>query len=258
MTISLQDTRCTKCALPTGTMNLTFSEDGVCSLCNEHVNNPTDHIKSSDIEKIIVKIKNKGVNQPYDCIVGVSGGRDSAYLLWLLVNKHNLRCVAAYYRTPFTPEVIHQNVIRLVKKLNVPLIKIDISEKKHLSLAKKATNLWLRTKDTNIANLACGVCKLVNREVYTIAKKEKVSSIMYGSSNLEAFQFNAAKHTVTAKSSLTDGIKKAYHIIASGILSLSRSPHLLYFIPIGIKSSLLYKRSTRIGSEVKTRPNAKK
>ena len=133
------------------------------------------------------------MGHPYNCLVGLSGGRDSSYLLYLLVKKHNLRCMAAYHRTPFTPDIINANVRKLTKKLNVPLIEMDISKEKHKAFAKKMMLYWIKEPDNIIANLACAPCKQHNYEVYKIAKKNNIKYIIFGGNKLENFQLGAAQ-----------------------------------------------------------------
>lgn len=243
--------RCSQCVLPRSATTITFDANGTCSLCNAaKAQSPTSGqpgCAEGDVEEHIQEIRKRGRGRRYDCVVGISGGRDSTYLLWLLVTKHHLRCLAAYYRTPFTPEVIHQNVRRLVTHLNVPLVEMDISQEYHLSIARRVVRFWLRHPQPAIANLTCGVCKFVNREVYRIAQHEGVPSIIYGGTRFEIYQFGAvqttravAAHGNTGLHTLGASTRKMFRVVARGIGALSRSWELWRYLSIGVKSAVLY------------------
>tara|TARA_S200000501_G_C20374007_1_gene547473 strand:+ start:122 stop:304 length:183 start_codon:yes stop_codon:yes gene_type:complete len=49
---------------------------------------PLDNLSSQKLIDISEEIKKKGINNKYDCVVGVSGGRDSSYLLYLVKKKN--------------------------------------------------------------------------------------------------------------------------------------------------------------------------
>jgi tRNA(Ile)-lysidine synthase TilS/MesJ len=164
--------RCNLCVLPKS--HFLGFDDGTCSLCNaarrtSTVSRDTGGLRER-LEEYIQRIKEQGRGQSFDCVVGTSGGRDSSYLLYLLTHKHHLRCLAGYYRTPFTSSVTDANVRRLTSKLNVPLVEIGISKELHRRIAREFTILWTEKPHPVIANMACAPCKLVNREIFEIAR----------------------------------------------------------------------------------------
>ncbi|MBN1588194.1 MAG: hypothetical protein JW888_01630 [Pirellulales bacterium] len=136
----------------------------------------------------VSRIKADGKGKPWDCVVGVSGGRDSSYLLRELTRKHNLRCLAVYYRTPFTGQVAHENVLRMVERLNTDLEIMNLSAKFHQELARYMVILWAKKRQWMFANLACAQCKLLNGEIFRVARKHDVKWILYGSNAIESFQ----------------------------------------------------------------------
>jgi hypothetical protein len=60
-----------------------FDGNGICNFCRMHdqleQQHPLDETGKKNFEKLIAKIKKDGKDKEYDCIVGVSGGRDSTY-----------------------------------------------------------------------------------------------------------------------------------------------------------------------------------
>ena len=67
--------------------DIIFDDYGVCNFCKLHDTFESTHPLNSDginkLKVLISKIKNSGINKTYDCVIGVSGGRDSTYLLYV-------------------------------------------------------------------------------------------------------------------------------------------------------------------------------
>jgi len=232
--------RCLKCILPKSA-HFKFNEDGICELCSNYKSSE----EKNEIEPIISIIRKKGIGHKYDCVVGISGGRDSSYLLYLLVKKHNLRCFAAYYRTPFTSEETEKNVRRLIEYLNIPIEEINLSQELHKNIAKDMTTLWIKNHDPVVANLACAPCKYVNRELFKIAKKHKVKSIICGGNKYEGVQIATSinrKQSNIGLSSLSflSQIRTNLSLIKKGINLLFNIKEIWKYLDIGFKSSLLY------------------
>ncbi len=72
-------------------------------------------------EKIVERAKKKGKNKNYDCIVGVSGGTDSTYLLHLLVKKYKLRPLAITVDNGWSSDISVSNIKSITDMLNIDL-----------------------------------------------------------------------------------------------------------------------------------------
>lgn len=239
--------RCTLCVLPQSLKSITFSKDGVCNVCTaakQSAQKSGETEPSEDeLNKIIENIRARGRGSDFDCLVGLSGGRDSSYLMYLLTQKHKLRVLATYYRTPFTPDVIEENVRRIVKQLNVKLVEIKLPWDLHLKVAKKYFLLWQKKPLPEIANLTCVVCKLVNREVFRIAKAHNIKSIVCGGNRYEELQILPAfrDEDLTDKAhSFRNQLLKMLQTFKKGLSLLSKCPSVIRYLPISVKVSLLY------------------
>lgn len=237
--------RCSKCVIPRLAHSIEFDEKGRCEICNNDMGVTLNANIEENLKNHIDEIKRMGKSRSYDCLVGLSGGRDSAYLLYLLVKKHNLRCMAAYYKTPFTPEVVDKNVKMLTKKLNVPLVEMNISRENHKNLAQKMMLLWIKKPNNIIANLACAACKQVNREIYKIAQKNDIGYIIFGGNKLETFQFGAAQSEKSKINELKEvssleRIKQTIRVARHGASILFQQPKLFLDFPTLFKASILY------------------
>jgi hypothetical protein len=86
--------------MPRDTMGLSFDETGRCELCTQY--HEKSYLKetqktAASLNETLKVIRKRGEKAFFDCVIGVRGGMDSTYLLYLLARKHGLRCVAAYY-----------------------------------------------------------------------------------------------------------------------------------------------------------------
>jgi len=83
---------CSRCLLNNSVLSsLTLDENLICQFCKIHEEMEKEYPrklqKSNEIYNIAEQIKNEGRNKKHNCIVGVSGGRDSSYLLYFLKKK---------------------------------------------------------------------------------------------------------------------------------------------------------------------------
>ena len=76
---------CTKCVYNQDVPQISFDESGECNYCKQHkelcIKYPDDSKGETILKKIFDEIKRKEKKKKYDCIVGVSGGCDSSFLL---------------------------------------------------------------------------------------------------------------------------------------------------------------------------------
>ena len=125
---------CKLCVLPDTRPNLYISRNGICSACQFNKLSKNKKKNKKNFLQIIKKIKNN--NNLYDCLVPVSGGKDST---WQIVEtlKHKLNPLAFTYK-PVLRTKIGQNNLNNLKKLGVHHIEFSISEKVEKKFLKKA------------------------------------------------------------------------------------------------------------------------
>jgi hypothetical protein len=127
--------------MDTTACDIVFDKDGVCNYCTEFQEKlevarakVVDHQIHRD--KFIAVVKANGKGKEYDCIVGVSGGVDSSYALYLAV-KHGLRPLAVHLDNGWNSELASHNIASMVSNLGVDLYThvIDWEENKDLQLS---------------------------------------------------------------------------------------------------------------------------
>lgn len=133
---------CTNCVMDTTDTKITFDEKGVCDHCNTFYkdikpNWHTDERGWQEIVAISEKIKEEGKDKDFDCIIGMSGGIDSSYLLYLAVKKLGLRPLVFHVDAGWNSEKAVHNIEVIVDKLELDLYTevIDWEEMKDLQLA---------------------------------------------------------------------------------------------------------------------------
>ena len=119
-----------------------FDENGVCDHCNTFNKKvePKWHTGEKGWQEITAtaeKIKEDGKGKDFDCIIGMSGGIDSSYLLYIAVKKLALRPLVFHVDAGWNSQVAVNNIEKLVDGLDLDLYTevIDWEEMKDLQLA---------------------------------------------------------------------------------------------------------------------------
>lgn len=110
--------------MDTTVKGIKFDENGVCTFCKIHdeieEKYPINDETPFKLKSIIDKIKQDGKHKQYDCILGVSGGRDSTYTLYNAV-KLGLRPLAVHFDNGWNSEIAVQNIKNACEILDVDL-----------------------------------------------------------------------------------------------------------------------------------------
>lgn len=141
--------RCTKCILPETTPFIEFDEEGVCNYCRSYEErkrrgyNPIKGEKA--LEETVSKYRSAS-GEP-DCLVGFSGGRDSAYGLDYIKNTLNLHPITFTYDWGMVVDLARRNQARICGKLGLEQILISADIKKKRENIRKNLEAWLKRPD---------------------------------------------------------------------------------------------------------------
>ena len=132
---------CKRCVMPETKPGLTLDNKGVCSACRSVEKKKEIDWKERKKELLelceTVKKNNRG---PYDCIVAVSGGKDSIYMAWHMKEVCKMRvlcvCVSEHLKTQEGIE----NLNNMIEKLGIDTIVISLKPSTHKALRKKTFN----------------------------------------------------------------------------------------------------------------------
>lgn len=116
---------CTRCIFDSTLYGISFDHDGVCNYCRM-VESLADQYGTgqekgkNEFDRIVSEIKKSGRGKKYDVVVGVSGGTDSSYMLYL-AKEFGLRPLAVHYDNTFNSAIATENIRRITTALNVDL-----------------------------------------------------------------------------------------------------------------------------------------
>ena len=118
---------CIQCILPETRPGLVIDNKGICSACRGHEDKERsiDWSARSKMFDSIVK-RAKETSRDYDCIIPVSGGKDSWYQV-IKSQLHGLKILCVSWRTPQRTAVGQENLDQLIKKLGVDHIDFSIN-----------------------------------------------------------------------------------------------------------------------------------
>ena len=112
---------CTRCIMDTTDPNISFDSKGICNHCHNYDRMynrlPHGEKREKELEKIVSKMKKDGKGKEYDCILGISGGVDSAYLAYL-AHSLGLRVLAIHVDAGWNSEVAVSNIQKICTKLD--------------------------------------------------------------------------------------------------------------------------------------------
>ncbi len=170
--------RCTICILPVDFPGISFDENGVCSLCANHKSAPVP-IGSDVLQNKILSAAGK----VYDCVVPLSGGKDSSYVLYHAIKKMGLRVLAVNYNSGFQSAQATENVVNACAKLNVPLKVFNADFNLRKALVRQVLKFGSLT---GIPTGVCGNCENAIRSYALRAAREaNVRTILMGDSEAE-------------------------------------------------------------------------
>jgi hypothetical protein len=114
--------RCKNCLIPDAVPEISLSVDGVCNLCHQKaeqldvaVEDTARKERKADLEQALKDCRGKA---EYDCLVPLSGGKDSCYLLYRLKQDYGLK-VLAFTVDVNIPPLAWNNIRRTLDKLDI-------------------------------------------------------------------------------------------------------------------------------------------
>jgi hypothetical protein len=168
---------CTKCILPETLPNISFNEQGVCNFCLDR--QPSSVLGETKLKEIVYSKK----GDTYDCVVPISGGKDSTYILYYAVKILNLRAIAVNYDSGVQANLAMENIKNTCARLNVPLVVIKADYKTQVKMLKE---MLLVSQSLGAFYGFCGNCGTnIKTVAINTAKKYKVPFILSGGTSSE-------------------------------------------------------------------------
>lgn len=168
---------CNQCVMDTTDSAIAF-HDGVCDHCLTYARDilPVWNLgegRERELSSTIDQIKKSGTGKDFDCILGMSGGIDSSYLLYLVTEKLGLRPLVFHVDAGWNSQIAVNNIERLVDGLGLDLYTEVIN--------------WEEMKDLQLAFFKSGVPHIDTPQdhaffatMYKFAKKYGIKHILTG------------------------------------------------------------------------------
>ena len=171
--------RCTRCILPETFPGIEFNEDGVCNYCLHY--EPVKVYGEDKLRKVLDGFRGKGVK--YDCIVPISGGRDSAFTLHQIVKKHGMRTLALTVDSGAIMTEGYRDIKRITEVLGIN--HVWIKDENHIKTAKENTKIkfhaWLKNPSINtIVPVLNAGDKQMNLRMFRYAHENKIPLLLGG------------------------------------------------------------------------------
>ncbi|MFX1478186.1 MAG: hypothetical protein ACFFCI_08635, partial [Promethearchaeota archaeon] len=159
---------CKKCILPDGFLGVHLNSDGICEFCSDPSHMNLNWARTSisperredalqDWNRVVEKMQKNHGRQPYDCLLGYSGGKDSTALLDHLVNDLDLNPLAVTSDTGFMTDIAKNNIRDTLSQIDVDHIFIEDAVSTFTKLYK-----WLffnhNSNETFLARNICDYC----------------------------------------------------------------------------------------------------
>lgn len=172
---------CAKCLLPESFPGITFDNQGVCNYCLDY--RTITYFGERALEDIFSATHH---HSEYDCIVPISGGRDSAFVLHQIVKRYRLRPLVFNYDNGFATDRAKQNIENAVKRLNVTLVTRRSRRDIQKNLLKENMKLNIKKSPLHVLKDLCNGCANGYKGgAFLLAKERGVPLVIFGSSKIE-------------------------------------------------------------------------
>lgn len=125
---------CQRCVYDQNVPGITFDAYGICNYCAVHDEldrqYPVGPAGDAMLRQIAERIHRDGLGKDFDCVVGVSGGCDSSYMLVKMVEL-GLRPLAVHFDNTWNSPVATQNIYNVLDKLGVELFTYVVNNREY-------------------------------------------------------------------------------------------------------------------------------
>ena len=133
---------CTNCVMDTSDPSIQFDENGICDHCHGFQRDVKPYWFPNEtgrqiLQQKVEKIKKDGEEKEFNCIMGMSGGLDSSFLLHNVVKEYGLRPLVFHVDAGWNTDIAVNNIQVLVEKLGLDLFTevIDWDDMRDFQLA---------------------------------------------------------------------------------------------------------------------------
>ncbi|WP_457559065.1 hypothetical protein [Candidatus Harpocratesius sp.] len=177
--------RCTKCLLPFTFPFIKFNDEGVCNYCENY-----EKRKFKGEESLFQKIeKYRSNNGTPDCLIMLSGGRDSCYMVHYVKKILKMNPVTYTYDWGMVTDLARRNIQRMCGKLGLEHILVSADIRKKRNNIKKNIIAWLKKPDLGMVPLFMAGDKQWYYFANQVQEHLGVKLVFLGTNSLETTYF---------------------------------------------------------------------
>ena len=211
--------RCVNCVIPSTYPGIQFDDAGTCDFCRE----PPAETKLRDTGELLHAIaRRRSADSKYDCMIALSGGRDSTFVLHYAVRILGLKVLAYTVDHAFLPPHTVQNIQNTVRILGV-----DHVMERHTYLQKAVgpmLSAWLRNPSGKTVSLLCLGCRqAMHKGIAGAARRNGIRTVLVGSGEAGTSEYFATRFF----SRLPSGWRRQVQVVTGFGRELLRNPAFL-------------------------------
>ncbi|HDZ08451.1 N-acetyl sugar amidotransferase [Pseudohongiella sp.] len=173
---------CSRCIYDSEVPGIAFDSFGVCNYCQQVVDLIAEYGTGNKkgMEKwlaIISEIKRKGKGRKYDCVIGVSGGTDSSYMVYL-AKQYGLRPLAVHYDDTWNSAVASENIRKVLSDTEVDLYTYVVDN-------EESNDIFRSFFYASVPELGTPTDLALAEVLYRAAKEHGVKYVLEGHSFIE-------------------------------------------------------------------------
>ena len=172
---------CTRCVYDERVSAIEFDADGVCIYCRQTETLQAQYQTGTPageaaMAAMVDRIRAAGRGKRYDCVIGVSGGTDSSYMVYL-AKQWGLRPLAVHYDNTWNSAIATQNIHNVLAALDVDLYT-------HVVDNKEVDDIFGAFFRAGVAEIEASTDLALAETMYRAAWKHGVRYILEGHSFL--------------------------------------------------------------------------
>ena len=191
--------RCKKCVLPETVPHINLDDEGVCTDCRRHSSSEGRVCHGPEALAALVDRYRRPDGRP-DCLIPISGGRDSCYTLHYFKKVLKMNPIAYTYDWGMVTDLARRNVSRLCSRLGVEHILVSADIIKKRKYIRMNVEAWLNKPDLGIIPLFMAGDKHYYYYAHQLRKHNDIQLIVYGMNALENTDFKSGFCGVTRNS----------------------------------------------------------
>ena len=170
---------CSQCIYDERVSAINFDHQGVCNYCRQVEELKKRYGTGTEVgeKKLLATVdemKLAGKGKKYDCVIGVSGGTDSSYMVYL-AKQWGLRPLAVHYDNTWNSSIATQNIRTVLTALEVDLYT-------HVVDNKEADDIFRSFFFAGVAEIEASTDLALAETMYRAAAKYKLKYVLEGHS----------------------------------------------------------------------------